>query len=534
MLVAFEFVARAAALPMLVMAALIFLLGCMALARERVTPTNAAFFVLTCCATVWLSATALQMMSTSVSAAEWLARVIYLGVCAIPAAVAQFTVALLGKMREGRPLLVSTWAVSAGFAAAFATSDLFITGAYEYAWGYYTRLGLPSLAFLLYFGTVLTASMLALVRAARTASSERQKKRIASFALALGVGYLASIDYLPSFGVAIYPVGCVAIFGFVALSMRAMRRFSFVDLTPAFVAEQLLESVHGGVIVVDIRGTVRVANPSAAAMLGCTEAEMMGKDLRSLLQMKKLPVSESQTFSKIGRTRNRPMLWRRHDGTAVEVSVSATLLRDREQLPVGILYTLHDLAERRRAERHEFAAHHDALTGLPNRTYLANRFEHLIAEIAASGRTAAALFLDLDGFKQINDQHGHSIGDEVLQLAATRLRNALRDDDVLARYGGDEFVALVSLRSADDAAAVADKLTRVLRSEPITIERLTLQLSASVGVAIAPRDGEELADLVAAADAVMYRTKRAAKAAHPAPRQSDRPSAPPFAIESRA
>ena len=138
------------------------------------------------------------------------------------------------------------------------------------------------------------------------------------------------------------------------------------------------------------------------------------------------------------------------------------------------------------------------------------------------------MFVDLDGFKQINDQHGHLTGDRLLQLVAARLRNALRDDDTIARYGGDEFVVLVSLRSPEDSVIVARKLTRMLR-ESFVVDNLTLQISASIGIATSSRDGRDIDQLVSVADAEMYRAKRAA-----APRQADRPTPPPWVIESRA
>ncbi|HEX2120430.1 MAG TPA: diguanylate cyclase [Thermoanaerobaculia bacterium] len=533
-----ELVLSAPALPMAAAACIIFLIGWIALVRERVSTINISFFLLTASATVWLAATSLQMMSTSVAAAELWARVAYAGVCTIPASVLQFAFALIGRFEEKRDVIGITWIGSVIFATLFAFTHDFILGVWRYEWGYYTRLGIASVTFLVFFTAVLSISLVALGGAMRTDLTEQQKKRVTAFLVALAVGYLGSIDYLPSFGIDITPVGYVAVLACIGLCTRAIWRFSFADLTPAYLAEQLLENVQGGVVVVDTRGAVRVVNPAAADLLGFSADELIGSDLRELLRLERLPASDSQTFVNAGRTRNRTMIWRRRDGGTVEVAVSATRLRDRDQLPVGILYVLQDLSERRRAERHEFAANHDALTGLPNRTYLTRRFEQTVGEIGAVGRTAAVLFLDLDGFKEINDRHGHAVGDRLLQLVAARLRNAVREDDVLARYGGDEFVALMSLRSGDDAAIVSKKLTRVLRREPFKVDQLTLEISASVGVALAPQDGTEIDALVHAADEAMYRDKRVRKgtaAAEPEPRpRTDRPSAPPFAIESRA
>ena len=455
-----ELVVSTPAAAMLAVAFVIFLLGWIALAQARPSAVNASFFAMTLSASIWLGSTAILMMSTTESAAVLWARITYIGVCAIPAAVLQFTFALIGDLRERSRILIATWTTSALFIALFLGTDQFITGVWHYTWGYYARLGVASIAFLAFFGAVLATSLFALHRALHEGQVDQRTKRIASFLVALGVAYAGSIDYLPSFGVGIRPIGWIATFGFVVLAARAMWRFSLADLTPSYLAARLLENVQGGVIIVDMHGVVRVANPAASQMLG---GDLVGSDLREALKMKRLPASESSTFASRGHIRKRMMTWQRRDGGTVDVELSATLLRDRGELPVGILYVLTDLTERKRAERHEFAANHDPLTGLPNRAYLANRYEHTSDDIAARGRIAGVLFLDLNGFKAINDQHGHAIGDRLLQLVATRLRNALRDDDHLARYGGDEFVALVSLRCRGDAAGVAAKLNNVLR-----------------------------------------------------------------------
>ena len=524
-----ELILGAPALPMFGVAVVIFLLGWFGLARERLSSVNVSFFLLTLSASWWLATTSILMMSAGEATAVMWAHITYIGVCAIPSAMLQFSLALVDQVRQRMRMVIAAWSGTAVFIVLFFTSGDFITGVWRYSWGHYTRLGTASAAFLAFFITLIAASLHTLNRAMKNLElSEQHKKRIAAFLTALAVGSVASVDFLPSFGVAIYPVGYIAAFACIALCGRAIWRFSFADLTPTYLVAQLVESVQGGVVVVDMHGTVRVANPAAAELLASSPEALAGKNLREVLTIECLPASDSATFIRVGRTRNQSTTWRRHDGSTVDVSFSATLLRDRDRLPVGILYVLHDLTERRRAERHEFAANHDALTGLPNRTYFARRFDATVGEISAHGRVAAVFFLDLDGFKEINDRHGHTAGDRILQLAGARLRNALREDDILVRHGGDEFVALVSLRWAEDGAIVAEKLKSVLRREPFALDTLTLSLSASVGVAIASRGGIEIDELIRSADEAMYRDKREH---HP---RTDRATAPPFAIESRA
>jgi len=524
-------VLSATAVPMLAAAVVILILGSVGVARDRASPVTISFLVLTACASWWLASASLMMMSVQPEATLIWARIVYVGVALLPAAIVQFAFALVEKLRERSVLLAIVWTVSALFATLFATTDLFIAGIYRYDWGSYARLSLSSGAFLIFLGIALVGSVVTLTTAIVTTLSGQQKRRASSFLVALVVGYVGAIDFLPSFGVDILPLGYIAVFGFVALSIHAMHRDRLVDLSPSFVAEQLLDAVQGGVIVVDLRGVIRLANPAAAGLLGDSPESLEGKSLQSLVRRPLLPTAQTGTLARVGRTRNKPMTWTRSDGHSVEVSVSATLLRDHQQLPAGILYVLSDLADTRRAERHEFAAHHDALTGIPNRAYFEKRFTDRVDDIVRQRRTAAVLFLDLDGFKRVNDEHGHAVGDRLLQLVASRLSNALRTDDILSRYGGDEFVVLLNLREAADARVVAEKLLRVLR-EPFAVDALTLRVGASIGVSIASRDGTEMDDLVRAADQAMYRAKRGVPSG-PRP-ASDSVAPSPFSAESRA
>ncbi len=158
----------------------------------------------------------------------------------------------------------------------------------------------------------------------------------------------------------------------------------------------------------------------------------------------------------------------------------------------------------------------DALTKLPNRRLLVDRFSQAVAAARRHGTKLALLFVDLDDFKRLNDQHGHAFGDRVLRLAAERLATAVREIDTVSRHGGDEFLILLSeVQQPADAALVADKLIEALAA-PATVDGRPVQLSASIGVAVYPEDGEDLDLLTARADATMYAHKRSRAAATPA------------------
>jgi diguanylate cyclase (GGDEF)-like protein len=173
----------------------------------------------------------------------------------------------------------------------------------------------------------------------------------------------------------------------------------------------------------------------------------------------------------------------------------------------GFVTTYIDVTERRRNEaRIEHMAHHDALTELPNRVLFHKRLGEELARIARGGNLAV-LCLDLDHFKNVNDTLGHPVGDVLLKMVAERLSNCLRDTDVVARFGGDEFAVIMPIIDGDrDAEGLARKLIDVLGS-PYEIQGQEIIVGASIGIAIAPRDGDATEGMLRNADIALYRAK---------------------------
>ena len=152
---------------------------------------------------------------------------------------------------------------------------------------------------------------------------------------------------------------------------------------------------------------------------------------------------------------------------------------------------------------------HDELTGAPTRTLMLDRLETAIAMAQRRSTRVGVIFVDLDGFKQINDTLGHAVGDQVLQLAARRLETSIRESDSVSRHGGDEFVVLLAeMAKASDAAAVAQKMLETLAA-PALVGPHSLALSASLGISVYPEDGADPTTLIECADAAMYRAKKA-------------------------
>jgi diguanylate cyclase (GGDEF)-like protein len=181
--------------------------------------------------------------------------------------------------------------------------------------------------------------------------------------------------------------------------------------------------------------------------------------------------------------------------------------RIHNMLEVRLLYK--ELAQYSRQQQE--LALHDALTGLPNRRLLEDRIANTLQHAARNHGQAAVMYLDLDGFKAINDTYGHACGDEILKMVAARLVGSSRKEDTVARVGGDEFVILLgSVSGLHDAQEPASKLVDIV-SEPYFIDDLTLKLSTSIGIALFPGDATTVDGLIGAADSALYDAKRAGK-----------------------
>jgi diguanylate cyclase (GGDEF)-like protein/PAS domain S-box-containing protein len=181
-------------------------------------------------------------------------------------------------------------------------------------------------------------------------------------------------------------------------------------------------------------------------------------------------------------------------------------------VPIKWVGTIQDITESKKAEEKlRRIGHYDVLTNLPNRVLLADRLSQAKTHCQRHNRSLAVAYLDLDGFKEVNDTHGHYIGDELLIGLSQRMKEALRDGDTLARIGGDEFIAvIVDLDNIEDKKPVLERLLKAA-AEPVTVGDVVLQVSVSIGVTLYPQDSADADQLMRHADQAMYVAKNAGK-----------------------
>lgn len=274
-------------------------------------------------------------------------------------------------------------------------------------------------------------------------------------------------------------------------------------------SQAIAANLGEGIVVVDRAGRVTFANPTAETLLGQKAEELRGGVLAQALGAggDALATLLAGTVKQEAPLRLDELRVALPDGEDRTLSVAAApLLRD--QRVVGVVLALHDAtAERERIVALEQRALHDVLTGLPNRTLFEDRLERALALALREGTKVAVLFIDLDGFKAVNDTFGHQAGDALLREVARRLEGRLRRSDTVARLGGDEFALVLPRADVAGARVVAGEIAAAL-AEPIDALGYQAQVGASIGIAVAPDHGLDVATLVRCADLAMYQAKR--------------------------
>jgi len=271
----------------------------------------------------------------------------------------------------------------------------------------------------------------------------------------------------------------------------------------------ILDNTAEGILVVGSDGQIRFANPAITRLLGCAGDELPGT---ALLDWIDTPHDDDwqtsvwlEHFQRGENLRLHDANLRKRDGQSIPVALSCSPLPEGQDAMT--LVALDMTAVRELHHQLEMMTITDALTGLLNRRGFIQALQAAISRNQRTGKMSALLYLDLDGFKQINDQFGHDRGDEALRWVSHQLQACLRPYDRLARIGGDEFTVIIEgVNGIEDAAAVAEKLIC-----QVAADQDSFRLGASIGIACLPSSGSTIEDLMRAADTAMYEAKRRGK-----------------------
>ncbi len=290
------------------------------------------------------------------------------------------------------------------------------------------------------------------------------------------------------------------------------------DITERRQAEEKLnltaavfESTDQGVVIIDRKHCIGSVNPAFITLTGYTLDEVKGKNLLFLKSSR----HNEAFYDNIWRSLEKKGFWkgdiwsRRKNGEIYPSWHTISPIYNNETGKLTHYVSIFsDITPIKRQQANvDLLAYNDPLTGLPNRLLLTERLEHALSVLARRNTQVALLFFDLDGFKDINDTLGHTVGDSLLQAVAGRMQSVLRDGDTVARFGGDEFVILTELcESRAGLERVAEKIIAEI-SKPVQINAQEIVVQTSVGIAIGPADGTDSQTLIQSADKAMYRAK---------------------------
>jgi diguanylate cyclase (GGDEF)-like protein/PAS domain S-box-containing protein len=279
-------------------------------------------------------------------------------------------------------------------------------------------------------------------------------------------------------------------------------------------AASVFSHADEGIMITDDTAIITEVNDTFSRITGYAAEEVLGKNPNILRSERHSPAFFAEMWEALlteGYWRGE--IWnRRKNGEVYPVMLTISAVKDSTGLVQHYVSLSTDITSMKAHQGQlERIAHYDALTNLPNRVLLADRLSHAMVQCHRSNKILAVAFMDLDGFKEVNDNHGHKVGDELLIAVSQRMKKALRGGDTLARIGGDEFIAvMVDLQSIEDSTPILERLLEAA-ADPVPVGDDMMRVTASIGVSFYPQDGEDADQLMRHADQAMYSAKQAGK-----------------------
>lgn len=330
--------------PAVVTSMTLIAFGVSVVIREGRSKVSILFLLLTIFCSIWQFNFAMMYFAIDEPLALYWSKLAYRGVPFIAPSIFHFTMAALRLDRRYAWWIRIQWALGAIFSFQIVTTNSVVYGVSEFFWGYYTRYTLWAIPFLAFFLGSLASSMIVYARALRRPMSRVEHLRIRAIMAAFAVGYTGVIDYLPAYGVEIYPFGYMSVLGFIFLSGRAIHRYRLYDITAGFAADRILETIHDAIVVFDAEGVIHVTNPAANDLF--RDGRLEGRNVREL-KMDELQHPERLSVDDT----SFDIRWRATDGEFRDIEVSLASQKGRDGRPIAWVAVFHDVTERQQAVR---------------------------------------------------------------------------------------------------------------------------------------------------------------------------------------
>ncbi|HEY0157004.1 MAG TPA: ATP-binding protein [Thermoanaerobaculia bacterium] len=345
------FTFNAFALPWAIVALALYVLAGVIYARQKASRVAVLFCAMIVLVAIWFSGFAAMFSARGPEAATVAARIALAAVCFLPAAIYDFTATALRLRSSRRLLITAAWVVAAGFAGVTLFTGGMTAGVIRHPWGFYPVRGAATVPFLIYFAGALGTQLLEGIAEWRRSEERQRRRRVAKLMISFLVVYVATLDWLPMFGVDMRPMSYLPVLAFMAVAWGTIRRHRFQPITAARASRQILDTMADALFVVDAGGCIRVVNHSVHELLGYRDSDLLG---RSIDRLEEAPVHDTisrtlRDLARRGPIRDQERVFRHGDGYGIDVSVSISPVGEGD-VQEGAVVIARDIRARKRAE----------------------------------------------------------------------------------------------------------------------------------------------------------------------------------------
>jgi len=500
------------AIAPLIVGFLMLVLGLVIFIRDRASKVSSSFFLVTLSIFVWLGSLPWLYSASNEHVALFWAKIEHIGVAFIPSFFFIFTLDIIQRYKKYRYFGWATLILSGGFCAGFVFTPYFINGVTSMPWGYNAQYGTYGSFLIVYLALFMLISLDLIWLEYMRSASDRERRRLIGIFLGVAVGLLGAVDFAGVFGIQAYPLGYIPIFVCTLILGQTIMRFKLIDLTPSFAANHILETMKGLVAVVNLSGRISFVNRSLCELLGYKEEELKEQSISILFE-----INDKNFFPNINKNwilHDEEMEWRGRDGTKVELSVSASLIKDKKGNPAGIVYAAADITERKKYERelikakeaaeqankakseflanmsHEIRTPLNAVIGFSDilsDTSLNSIQKDYVDTVRGSGKLLLALISDILDFSKIESGEVHleeidfnlkNLVEDVLRIARPKVTNA----KVELYYDYDEKVPM---NFVGDPTRVRQVILNLLNNA------IKFTEEGEIGVCVSPSAGKK-------------------------------------------